>query len=504
MGPPSSRDVVAFVIHDLLIVGGGINGAAIAREASLNGWSVMLIERGDLAGATSSKSSGLIHGGLRYLEQYDFRLVADALAERERMVKAAPHLVRPMRFVIPHVNAIRPWWLVRLGLVLYDVIGGKRTLSRSRSLRRSDHLYFSPLRGNPRGFIYSDAQVDDARLVVLNALDAARAGAEIATRCALISATRTVKNWTAELSDGRTVTARALVNATGPWVAEMLACAGVTSNQRVRLVKGSHVVVPRLYDGEHAYLLQQPDRRIVFVLPWQGMTVIGTTDVPVTSPDDTQISEEEIQYLCKAVSDAFEASVAPGDVISSWSGIRPLHDDGKASAQGVSRDYLLELDCEGAPALTVFGGKITTARHLAEKAVGRLASALGREVRPVTRQRVLPGGETDDPDHYAERAAAAWPFLGQERARRMAQAYGSMLPHMLNDVTDLGCEFGAGFTEVEARWMQTDEWARTPEDVLMRRSKLGFHMSDAERADFAAWWTKTFDQPKNACLPQDR
>ena len=477
---------------DLLIVGGGINGAAIAREAALNGWSVLLVERGDLAGATSSKSSGLIHGGLRYLEQYDFRLVAEALAERERMVKAAPHLVRPMRFVIPHVNAVRPWWLVRLGLVLYDLIGGKRTLTRSRSLHRDDHAYLAPLKGNPRGFVYSDAQVDDARLVILNALDAADVGAEIATRCALVSARRDGEGWTADLSDGRTVTARALVNAAGPWVAETLGASGIASRQHVRLVKGSHIVVPRLYDGDHAYLLQQPDRRIVFVLPWEGQTAIGTTDVPVDRPEDATIDPQEIAYLCKAASDAFDAAVSPADVVADWSGVRPLHDDGTASAQGVSRDYLLELDDTGAPALTVFGGKITTARHLAEEAVAKLAPAIGRQAHLVTRARALPGGMIDDPVRYAERAAAAWPFLGTERAARMVRAYGSMLPELLAGRTDLGREFGAGLSEVEARWMQTREWARTPEDALMRRSKLGLRMTDAEHAAFAAWWAEAF------------
>jgi glycerol-3-phosphate dehydrogenase len=483
---------MAPVTCDLLIVGGGINGVAIAREAALNGWRVLLIERGDLAGETSSRSSGLIHGGLRYLEQYDFRLVAEALAERERTVRAAPHLVRPIRFVIPHVNAVRPWWLVRLGLVLYDLIGGKRTLARSRSLKKSDTAYVSPLKGAPTGFVYSDAQVDDARLVVLNAMDAAQAGAEIRTRTALKGATREGDGWHARLSDGTEVHARGLVNAAGPWVAETLGLAGIISRQQVRLVKGSHMVVPRLYEGDHAYLLQNKDRRIVFVLPWEGMTAIGTTDVPVDRAEDAAIDQQEIAYLCEVVSDHFARPVTPADVVDSWSGVRPLHDDGSGTAQTVSRDYLLELD---GTALSVFGGKITTARHLAEEAVAKLAPALHLPFHPTTRARVLPGGMIDDPKTYAARTLAAWPFLGQDRTRRMVRAYGSLLPELLDGITDeagMGRAFGAGLTEAEARWMHTREWARTAEDVLERRSKLGRRMTSGERAEFEAWWAETF------------
>jgi len=496
---------------DLLIVGGGINGAAIAREASLNGWRVMLVERGDLAGETSSRSSGLIHGGLRYLEQYDFRLVAEALAERERLVAAAPQLIRPMRFVMPQVPGLRPRWIVRAGLLLYDLIGGRRTLERSRSLKAGDAAYLAPLQGDPGGFVYSDAQVDDARLVVLNAIDAAANGAEIVTGIAVVRAERVADGWRATLSDGRVVAARALVNAAGPWVGEMLAVAGVASPHRVRLVKGSHIVVPRLYEGSHAYLLQQADRRIVFVLPWEGGTAIGTTDVPVDTAADPAIDAEEIGYLCAAVSAAFARPVFPADVVTSWSGVRALHDDGAGSAQTVSRDYLLAVDAAkgeaakgdaaagdaaagdagAAPVLSVFGGKITTARHLAEAAVGRLAPLLGLRARRVTRDRRFPGGAIGDPDAYLAQVRARWPFLGEARAARMVRAYGSMLADMLGDIGDeagMGRALGGGLTEVEARWMRTREWARTPADALERRSKLGLAMTAAERAAFAAWW----------------
>jgi glycerol-3-phosphate dehydrogenase len=482
--------------HDLLIAGGGINGAAIAREAALNGWSVLLAERGDLAGATSSASTKLIHGGLRYLEYYDFRLVAEALRERERLVKAAPHIIRPMRFVLPHEHAVRPWLMVRAGLWLYDRLGGRSTLARSRGLRATDAAYTAPLKGGSRGFVYSDAFVDDARLTVLNAVDAADSGAEIAVRTALESARREGDIWRAHLSDGREVTARALVNAAGPWVAELLAKLGVNAAAGVRLVKGSHIVVPRLYEGDHAYILQQPDRRIVFAIPYQdAFTEIGTTDVPVDAPEDAVIDAGEVAYLCDAVNRHFRRQITPDQVVSTWSGVRPLYNDGASEARAVTRDYVLELDGAGPPLLSVFGGKITTARHLAEEAVGRIAEPLGRRVRPVTRARSFPGGDIPDFSGFVDEVRARWPFLGDERAERMAHAYGTRIITMLNHVTGergMGAALGAGLTEVEARWMHDREWARAPEDVLERRSKLGLHMTGPERRAFTHWWQRTF------------
>ncbi|VVT23287.1 Glycerol-3-phosphate dehydrogenase [Sphingomonas sp. EC-HK361] len=480
------------VTYDLLIIGGGINGCAIAREAALNGLKVLLVEKGDLAGATSSASTKLIHGGLRYLEYYEFKLVAEALRERERLVKAAPHIIHPLRFVLPHENAVRPWWMVRLGLYLYDFLGGRMTLARSRGLRKGDDAYTDPLKAGDRGFVYSDAFVDDSRLTVLNAIDAAENGAEIVTGVALESARRDGDLWAATLSDGRTVTARALVNAAGPWVHQMLAKLGVNSASNVRLVKGSHIVVPRLYDGEHAYILQQPDRRIVFAIPYQdGSTEIGTTDVPVNAPEDAVIDADEIAYLCDAVNRHFKAQITPADVTSTWSGVRPLYDDGASEAKAVTRDYVLELDTNGPALLSIFGGKITTARHLAEEALGKLAAPLDLDFHPRTRARVFPGGAIGDFPTFRAKVLATWPFLGETRADRMARAYGSLLPALMDGVTDeagMGRAFGAGLTEVEARWMQSREWARTPEDALMRRSKLGLHMTDAEREAFADWW----------------
>ena len=478
--------------YDLLIVGGGINGCAIAREASLLGLKVLLAERDDLAAHTSSASTKLIHGGLRYLEYYDFKLVAEALREREHLVKAAPHIIHPLRFVLPHENAVRPWWMLRIGLYLYDFLGGKMSLPRSRGLRKTDTTFSAPLKGGSRGFVYSDAFVDDSRLTVLNAVDAALNGAEVLVGTALESARREGDVWRATLSDGREVTARAMVNAAGPWVHQLLGKLGVNAASGVRLVKGSHIVVPKLFDGDHAYILQQPDRRIVFAIPYQGaFTEIGTTDIPVDAPEDAKIDAEEIAYLCEAVNRHFIKQVSPADVTSTWSGVRPLYDDGASEAKEVTRDYVLELDTNGPTLLSVFGGKITTARHLAEEALEKLSKPMGFTAHPVTRARVFPGGAIADLPSFIAHARATWPFLGEARSERMAHAYGTMLAEMLEGVTDeaaLGVDLGGGLTEVEARWLRTREWARTPADVLERRTKLGLHLNADEKARFAERW----------------
>jgi glycerol-3-phosphate dehydrogenase len=480
------------VIHDLVIIGGGINGCAIAREAAINGLSVLLVEKDDLAAHTSSASTGLIHGGLRYLEYGEFRLVREALRERERLLKAAPHLIRPMRFVLPHEHAIRPWWLIRLGLFLYDHLGGRISLPRSRGLRADDAAYRAPLRHRGKGFVYSDCRVDDARLTLANALDAARHGATVRTRTALISARREADTWSCDLSDGTTVSARALVNAAGPWVAELPGRIGIESSSRVRLVRGSHIIVPRLYAGDHAYMLQQPDRRIVFALPYrEDWTVIGTTDIPVDRPEESGISDGETRYLCEAASRAFTATVEPSDVIASYSGVRALHDDGARESRAITRDYRLELDTDGPPALSVFGGKITTARHLAESAFDRLSPVMGWRRTCSSRALPFPGGDIGDFAAFVAEVEQRWPFLGASRARRMATAYGAMLAPMLAGIDGaqaMGRDFGAGFTEVEAYWMRDREYALTAEDCLIRRSKLGLAMTDTQRAAFVAWW----------------
>ncbi len=464
--------------YDLIIIGGGINGTAIARDAALNGLSVLLLEKDDLASHTSSASTKLIHGGLRYLEYYEFKLVREALKERERLLKTAPHLIYPMLFVLPHQNAVRPWWLVRLGLWLYDTIGGRISLPRSRSLARKDELYRAPLKEAGKGFVYSDAWVDDARLVVLNAMDAARVGAQVRTRTAVTSARRVRGEWQVDLSTGETVMARGLVNAAGPWVADMLAKSGVNAAAGIRLIKGSHIVVDQLFAGDHAYMLQQPDRRIVFAIAYEkGLTLIGTTDEPVNKPEDAKITAAEITYLCDAANRYFKRQIGPADVRATYSGVRPLYDDGASEAKAVTRDYVLELDANGPPLLSVFGGKITTARHLAEEAVAKVAPLLGKSVQPVTQSAALPGGNLPCSfDEFLTRVKGLWPFLGDARAERMARAYGSMLGPMLDSVksaADMGTDFGAGLTKVEVDWLVSQEWAQTAEDILMRRTKIG-------------------------------
>lgn len=356
---------------DLLIIGGGINGAAIARDAAGRGQKVLLVEKDELAAHTSSASSKLIHGGLRYLEYYEFRLVREALKEREILLRTAPHIVKPLRFVLPHGPGMRPWWVLRAGLKLYDLlaIGG----SLPRSTATAEMRFREPLKEEAarRLATYWDARVDDASLVVLNARDAAERGAEIATGTEFLSARRQEELWEAELSGGRRVCARAIVNAAGPWVADVLKQRlREESRAGVRLIKGSHILVPRLYEGDHAYVLQQPDGRVVFALPWGEANLVGTTDIPVDAPDDAVISAQEIDYLCSAVNLYFKRQAAPSQVLGSWSGVRSLYDDGAGDAKAVTRDYHLELDeGPGPKLLSIFGGKITTARALAEEAL---------------------------------------------------------------------------------------------------------------------------------------
>ena len=469
---------------DLLVIGGGINGAAIARDAAGRGWRVLLVEAGDLAGATSSASTKLIHGGLRYLEMYDFRLVREALKEREVMLATAQHLVTPLRFVLPHDNAQRPAWLIRLGLMLYDRIGGRISLPRSRGLRLAGTIEGAPLRPDvTRGFAYSDAWVDDSRLVIANARDAADRGAEVRTRCALTVAARQDDGWRAALSDGSVVHAKAIVNAAGPWVAEMLGRVGVASRAATRLIKGSHIIVPRLFEGDHAYILQNADRRIVFAIPYQHrFTLIGTTDVACAEmPVRPEISPEEVAYLCASVNRWFRSPIAPADVVGSFAGVRSLYDDGVAESRAVTRDYVLELDREGPPILSVFGGKITTARHLAEAAVDRLAEATGLPGTGWTAHSPLPGGGGP---------AVVPDWLPPAVATRMAAAYGDRLGEVIGparDMADLGIDFGHGLTETEVRYLIDREWARSAEDILWRRSRIGLHITEEQRIRLEHW-----------------
>ncbi|HEY0413885.1 MAG TPA: glycerol-3-phosphate dehydrogenase [Allosphingosinicella sp.] len=471
---------------DLLIVGGGINGAAIARDAAIRGASVLLVEKDDLAGHTSSASSKLIHGGLRYLEQGELRLVRESLREREILLRTAPHIVRPLRFVLPYCRGMRPHWMVRIGLLLYDLLALRGSLPRSRRVTGGEPALQAPLTERRRLLSYWDAAVDDARLAILNAVDAAGHGAEIATRTELLSARRVGESWRAELSGGRTVAAAAIVNAAGPWVADVLGRLSENSRSRVRLVKGSHIAVPRLWEGDHAYILQQPDRRIVFALPFHGaLTLIGTTDIPVARPEDAAITSEEVRYLCEAADRYFRPQVVPADVVWSYSGVRSLYDDGTADPKAVTRDYHLELDDDPGPKLlSVFGGKITTARALAEEALDRL----GVEGRRSTAWKALPGG-----DLYP--AFLAWleeleAWMPAATVARLSQAYGTRLKDLIGDARSpagLGRRFGADLYEAEIRWLRDREFARTADDILWRRTKLGLGFTPAERDALERW-----------------
>jgi glycerol-3-phosphate dehydrogenase len=472
--------------YDLLIIGGGINGAAIARDASLRGARVLLAERDDLAAHTSSTSSKLIHGGLRYLEYYEFRLVREALKEREIMLRTAPHIVRPQRFVLPHAKGIHPRWMVRAGLYLYDLFAIRGSLPRSRAVRGHDAL-LEPLKERRRALSYYDAWVDDSRLTILNAVHAAEHGAEIATRTALTAARREGGVWRADLSDGRSVRAKAMVNAAGPWVADILASAGVSARSAVRLVKGSHIAVAALWEGDQGYILQQPDGRVVFALPWLGrFTVIGTTDVPVERPEAPAVSPEETRYLCEAANRYFMTQIRPADVLTSYSGVRALYDDGAKDAKAVTRDWHLDIDeADGAPLLSVYGGKITTARALAERAVDRL----GIKGQRATSRTPLPGGDLHPAFDEWLAALSAW--MPAPLVARLCKAYGARLTDLIGDAKTLdrlGRHFGGGLYEAELVWLRDHEFARSAEDVLFRRTKLGLTLSDNERRAVAAWF----------------
>jgi glycerol-3-phosphate dehydrogenase len=477
---------------DVLIVGGGINGVGIARDASGRGLSVLLIEQHDLAAHTSSASTKLIHGGLRYLEYYEFRLVREALMERERLLNIAPHVIWPLEFVLPHARDQRAAWMVRAGLFLYDHLASRKRLPASRAVRFGPHPAVRILKSDfRRGFTYADCWVEDSRLVVLNAMDAAARGADIRTHTRLISARPEGALWRATIEDGaggrETVMARALVNAGGPWVGDILSTRlGRDDEQAVRLVKGSHIIVPRLYEGDFAFILQNPDKRIVFVIPYErDFTLIGTTDIAFNDdPTSVVISAEETQYLCESVSRYFRRRVMPADIVRSYSGVRPLYDDHAKNASAVTRDYVLAVEGgAGQPALlSVFGGKITTYRRLAEQALEKLLPMLGQVAGAGwTAAAPLPGGDIPGGDFeaYLTQFSALYTFLPGPLARRLVRAYGTRAPHILGEAEnlgDLGQDFGGGLFEAEVNYLVVQEWARYPEDILWRRSKLGLHV----------------------------
>jgi len=485
---------------DLAIIGGGINGCGIARDAAGRGLAVYLSEMDDLASGTSSRSTGLIHGGLRYLEYYDFRLVREALREREVLLRMAPHIVHPLRIVLPYHRSLRPAWLLRLGLFIYDHLGGRKLLPPARRLNLAHDPAGAPLKpGRFRiGFAFSDCRGDDARLVVLNARDAADYGAVICTRSKVVTARRRDGHWDITVEDqatGRrdTIAARALVNATGPWVEETLASClgpGLAPRRRVRLVKGSHIVVPQLFDHGGAYMFQNPDGRIVFALPYDGAhTLIGTTERDFSGdPAQVVATADEVQYLCETASQYFARPITPADLAWSYSGVRPLYDDHVRDAAAATRDYVLELDAPPAcaPLLSIFGGKITTFRRLAEAALERLAPFLpssSRHHAGWTASTALPGGVAHEPRALAQKLARDYPFLEPSHRSRLATTYGERAQRILagaRTTADLGMAFGATLTEAEVRYLMGQEFARTAADVLWRRTKLGLVFSDAE------------------------
>tara|TARA_R110002094_G_scaffold60909_3_gene71541 strand:- start:9186 stop:10706 length:1521 start_codon:yes stop_codon:yes gene_type:complete len=490
-------------MYDLAIIGGGINGVGIARDAAGRGLRVLLVERDDLAAHTSSASTKLVHGGLRYLEHYEFNLVRKALKEREVLLRAAPHIIWPMRFVLPVDEGMRPAWLLRLGLFLYDHLGGRDILPGTKSLNLRKDARGDPLQERlKKGFAYSDCWVDDARLVSLTARDAAERGADIRTQADCVGLERGADRWTLKINQyggQETEQAKILINAAGPWVDPVTAMYDRSSNAaKLRLVKGSHIVVKRKYEGDHSYIFQNRDGRIIFAIPYEGdHTLIGTTDEPWSYAEGpARISEGEIAYLCDAASEYFEAPVTPDDIDWTYSGVRPLFDDHSRTAATVTRDFVFDYDTDGgAPVLSIFGGKITTYRVLALQAIRTLSDALDIDGDDWTKEAHLPGGDfaPDAFDALVDQYASDWTFLDRSVLHRLVRAYGTDSATMLAGVrtlADMGQSFGAGLYEIEIRWLIDREFACTAEDILWRRSKLGLHMSKAEQQSVAQW----FDQ----------
>jgi len=489
---------------DVFVIGGGVNGTGIARDAVGRGHSVMLAEMHDLASGTSSAATKLVHGGLRYLEYYEFRLVHEALAEREVLWASAPHIIWPLRFVLPYEKNLRPAWFLRLGLFVYDHLGGRKLLPATRTIDLTRDDAGKPLKpGFRTAFEYSDGWVDDARLVVLNARDAADRGAAILVGTKVVAARRESGLWHIEMIDGAgarsTATARLLVNAAGPWVDRVIAEAmGRNDAHHVRLVKGSHIVVRKLFDHDRCYFFQNRDRRIFFAIPYEGdFTLIGTTDKDFEGdPAAVKISDEEIDYLCAAANEYFARPIGKRDIVWSYSGVRPLFDDGASAAQEATRDYVLKTEGEAgeAPAINVFGGKLTTHRRLSEQVVDRIDGLIGRKGPAWTRTGTLPGGNFPPTTFAAlvRHHMGMYPKLGQPMLRRMTRAYGTLVPQIFGDThdPDVGIRFGATLTQVEVDYLMDREWARTADDVLWRRSKLGLRFSAEEKAELASYMAR--------------
>ncbi len=504
MYPPSTGTLtLASAEFDLFIIGGGINGCGIARDAVGRGYSVCLAEMNDLASGTSSWSSKLIHGGLRYLEYYEFGLVRKALDEREILWSLAPHIIHPLRFVLPYHKGLRPAWMLRLGLFLYDHIGARKLLPPTKTLDLSSDETGKPLKGSYRkGFEYSDCRVDDARLVILNAQDAAARGAEIHTRTKCVSVRHEDGIWYVTTEDTRTgvrtrMTARMVINAAGPWVDDVLGqCFMRESPHNVRQVQGSHIVVPGLYEHDRAYIFQNKDGRIVFAIPFeQKYTLIGTTDRDYEGdPGEVVIASEERQYLLDLAAEYFEQPVGIDDIVWDYSGVRPLYDDGASEAQEATRDYVLRDDEESGepPLINIFGGKLTTYRRLAEAAMEIIEDRLGRRGRPWTHKPKLPGGDfaTTGFEELVVRLQGEYYWLDKDVVRRLVRQFGTHTRMILagaKSVEDLGMDFGHGLYEAEVRYLAVNEWAITADDVLWRRSKLGIVFSSSEAGKLNDW-----------------
>ena len=480
-------------MYDILIIGGGINGCAIARDAAGRGLKVLLVEQNDLASATSSASTKLIHGGLRYLENYEFRLVREALIEREILLKSAPHIIWPLTFVLPHANHLRPKWMIKLGLWFYDHLAPRKKLPASKSVNLKENELGAPLKDTyDTGFTYADCWVDDARLVVLNALDAMQHGATIKTHTKLTSAKRFSDHWEATLSNDEIVHAKVIVNSAGPWITEVLTNSlNINTDKKVKLVKGSHIVVNRLYSGDHAYILQNRDKRIAFAIPYEDkFTLIGTTDVPYTDePESVNISDTEVDYLIDLINQFWKDPISRSDIVWSYSGVRPLYDSGESNASVVTRDYVFDLNKELAPVLTIFGGKITTSRRLAEHALQELKIVLPIHNPAWTDFAYLPGSDVTF-SVLLNRLIINKPFLSFNDASRLARTYGTKVYDILGDAVcmeELGQNFGHGLTEAEVRYLIKNEWATCVEDILWRRTKLGLHLTDVEQQNLAVY-----------------
>jgi glycerol-3-phosphate dehydrogenase len=497
--------------YDLFIIGGGVNGCGIARDASGRGLKVFLAEQSDLASGTSSASTKLIHGGLRYLEHYEFRLVREALIEREVLLQSAPHIIWPLRFVLPHHDGLRPRWMIRLGLFLYDHLGGRKILPPTRSVDLTSDVTGKPLKEDfTRGYEYSDCWVEDARLVALNARDAKNRGAEIRTRTKVVTARRDGDEWTVDIeSKGakETIRAKALINSAGPWVSQVLGqVVGQNEPAKIRMVKGSHLVVERLYDHDRCYIFQNADGRICFLIPYeQNYTLIGTTDEDHKGePGKPEISEAETEYLLRAASEYLKRPVSHAQIRWAYSGIRPLYDDGASKAQEATRDYVLKLDKPDgqAPMLSVFGGKITTARKLAESVMDEIKPFFPAMKNPWTAASKLPGGNFthNTVEEHIAALQKKYSFLKPANVRRLFRAYGTDSETILGNArfaSDLGQSFGP-VTEKEIEHLRNNEWVETADDILWRRSKLGLHMSKDEQQalrDFMEGSTKAQEEP---------